>query len=307
MANNVSHGSGVAPGNKGKDTTPASVSPQNRNTVSIKTEWDSNASSHWKSYINTRTGETRRDVGEAHRKMTRNGRIVCSVCGRDFGKASGGNGGAGGGGGGGEGGGGGGGGGGAGSSISSAVYTGTDDFPITPQAMYIYCPSRKETYMFDGVIKANHTMSLKLVEEISEGEEGKFVNNAKNEPNKVTFDVIMSEVYTQRNDLTKRAKSRSESALTVLNALKRDRELLEVVTNLMTYKDMLLAGISLTQDDGTTHFGFYGQLTFQEKTELKAEGGGTDDNNSASTSRTGSATGGRTPSIWVNWLGANAI
>ena len=160
--------------------------------------------------------------------------------------------------------------------------------------------------MFDGVIKVNHTMTLKIEEEPDEKKASQYVNNAKNESNKVTFDIIMSDVYTDRNDLTKRAENRSESALTVLNALKRDRVLLDVITNLMTYKNMLLAGITLTQDDGTTHYGFYGQLVFQEKPE--GGGGGTASSNTQSTKRVQSSTSsGRTPSIWAQWLGDGFI
>ena len=221
-------------------------------------------------------------------------------------KVSGGGSGGGGGGGGGSGGGGGGGSGSASATVPTVVFTGTDDFVISPQAMYIYCKDRGETYMFDGVIKVNHTMTLKIEEEPDEKKASQYVNNAKNESNKVTFDIIMSDVYTDRNDLTKRAENRSESALTVLNALKRDRVLLDVITNLMTYKNMLLAGITLTQDDGTTHYGFYGQLVFQEKPE--GGGGGTASSNTQSTKRVQSSTSsGRTPSIWAQWLGDGFI
>ena len=221
-------------------------------------------------------------------------------------KGGGGGGGSGSGGGSGGGGSGGGGGGGTTTTVPAQIYSDDGTFPITPQAFYIFNKSKNETYMVDGVIKVSYAMTLKVEEEPNEEKAWQYINNAKNEPNKVTFDVIMSEVYTTRNDLTKHAENRSESALTVLNNVKRERVLVDVVTNLMTYSNMLLSGISLTQDDGTTHFGFYGQLTFTEK----PEGGGGDGGGAPSAEATGrksSTSNARTPSVWVSWLGANAI
>lgn len=184
---------------------------------------------------------------------------------------------------------------------SAVVYKGSDEVPITPQVCYIYDQKSGETYMFDGVLKVNHSMTLKIEEEITKDQE-KYVNNAKNEPNKVTFDVIMSDVYTSRDALTNKNQTRSVSALMVLNNLKRARNLVDVITNLMTYKDMLLSGIALTQDDTTTHFGWYGQLTFQEKFEAP----NAQDVKTEVSKAKGAATA-RTPSVWVNWIGANAI
>ena len=166
-------------------------------------------------------------------------------------------------------------------------------FKIPDQPMYIYRPDTGETYLFDGVVKASHQMSLKIEEEPTKHQEI-YVNNARNEPNKVTFDIIMSDVYTSRDALTKRTKNRSESALVVLNELKRDRVLLHVITNLMTYTDMLLSGISLTQDDGTTHFGFWGQLVFTEKPEVFADSGGGGETTQKTKSKTSSTASART-------------
>ena len=142
-------------------------------------------------------------------------------------------------------------------------WKGSEKFPIPPQACYIYDKDKKKTYMFDGVTKVAHSMTLKVEEEPKNEKKADFVNNAKNEPNKVTFDVVMSDVYTSRDDLTNTMQVRSMSALKVLNDLKRSRRKVDVITNLMTYKDMLLQSLAITQDD-TIHFGWAGQITFQE-------------------------------------------
>jgi len=277
--------------------------------------WQHDASRHWKviTYTNgrftqTAFGDHNSSGTPVHVASENKKYATCSICGRRMnciwnGNSGGSGGSGGGGGGGGEGGGGGGGGG--GSNMPASTYTGTNEFPITPQAFYIYNKSNNETYMMDGVLKVAHTMTLKLEEEPSK-EGADYVNNALNEPNKVTFDVIMSDVYTDRNALTNKDKTRSVSALIVLNEIKRSRVLVDVITNLMTYKDMLLAGLSLSQDADTTHFGWYGQLTFQEKPEGGGGGGGGEERSTEVTKHTGKSSG-CTPSVWVNWVGANFI
>jgi len=139
------------------------------------------------------------------------------------------------------------------------------NFPApNSKKFYVHDKSKKKTYRFDGVEKASHSLTLKMSEDISdEKDKDSYINNAKNEMNKIAFDVRMSDVYTDKTDLTKQKKNRSESAMYVLEDLKRTRRKVDVYTNLMIYKDMLLADMSITQDD-TSHFGWYGTLTFQE-------------------------------------------
>lgn len=173
-------------------------------------------------------------------------------------------------------------------------WKGSDKFPISPQACYIYDKDKKKTYMFDGVTKVAHSMTLKMEEEPKNEQKKDYVNNAKNEPNKVTFDVVMSDVYTSRDDLTNTMQVRSMSALNVLNDLKRSRRKVDVITNLMTYKDMLLQSLAITQDD-TIHFGWAGQITFQEF--VKATG------NTSHATGTGGQGSGKSPSLWVQWFG----
>ena len=315
-----------------------------------KISWKYSDTQHWKLTVYSNNKEMKSNYGAHNNKgtiITYNGLkyYTCSICGRRMSKvnytsvsvissqnaaktttASRSSGGSSGGGGGGGGGGGDYGGGSSGGNsmlgfrdsdaaavaagMGSTVVAGTDAFVSPPQIFYIYNKSRGETYKFDGVIKASHMMALSLTDEIPEGQESKYVNGAKNERNKVTFDVIMSEVYTDRNDLTKRRQSRSESALVVMNTLKRERVLVDVVTNLMTYNNMLLSGIALTQDDQTTHYGFFGQLTFEEKPDPVLGGGGgatATSQGSGGAKKSASSGATRTPSLLVSLFGSNFI
>ena len=157
------------------------------------------------------------------------------------------------------------------------------DFPAPPQSVAIYDPATKKSYWFDGVIKLQHTGTLKLEEDLSEKkayEKTKYVNNAKVEPDKVTLNVIMSDVYTDENDLTVTVKTgkngkktstgetRSTAAVKVLHALKDDRTKLMVITPQYIYSDMLLSGMSINQDEENP-YGWEGQLTFQKVYEQK--------------------------------------
>lgn len=156
--------------------------------------------------------------------------------------------------------------GGSGGSGSGGGSSGS--YPANRKKMfYVHDKSKGKTYRFDGVIKASHAMALKLEEDVSEAKDKEsYVNNAKNEPNQITFEVMMSDVYTDKNDLTKAKKNRSESSVAVLRELKESRRKVDVYTNLTVYKDMLLADFQITQDD-TDHFGWYGSLGFQEAYE----------------------------------------
>lgn len=189
----------------------------------------------------------------------------------------------------------------------SGIYAGSDEFPAPPQTIYVFDTDLNKTYVFDGVVKMSHDLTLKMEEEPDEKKAANFTNNARNEPNKVTIEVIMSDVYTTRNDLTNRNEVRSKSAMEVLAELKQSRRKVQVVTTLLTYNNMLLAGISVTQDDSTTHHGWQGQLTFAEcyeSAKTAASGGSTA---ATSTTKDSGITNGRTPSVWVSWVGENAI
>jgi len=158
-------------------------------------------------------------------------------------------------------------------------------FRIPPQSVCIYDQDDKKTYSFDGVLKIQHDLSLKIEEDPSKKKE-LYVNNARNEPDKVSLDVMMSDVYSGGGTLMEyiglekqKTKSlsvfkgttketRSAKAASALQALKESRHMLTVMTQHLVYKDMLLQGVTITQDDATP-FGWQGQLTFQEKYEVQ--------------------------------------
>lgn len=194
---------------------------------------------------------------------------------------------------------------GSGNSRPSAAFAGSTDFPISDQIFYIYDPSQQTFYRFDGVVKVAHSLTLETKEDIDDDDDhaSEYINNARNKPDQITFDVIMSNVYTSRDALTDKQEDRSASAMEVLAIIKRNRALVDVITNIMVYTGMLLTGIAITQDDDTTHFGWYGQLTFQEKYN-SSSGSSDDDSDSSSSTKTGSSTGtARTESVWVSWVG----
>ena len=160
---------------------------------------------------------------------------------------------------------------------------GTLKFRVPPQSVCVYDQDEKKLYTFDGVIKIQQQMSLKIEEDPSKKKE-LYVNNARNEPDKVTLDVMMSDVYGDQvsGQLivesttfdTNSAQSigsgggntRSSRAVNLLHTLKESRRMLTVVTPQYVYTDMLLQGVTVTQDDSCP-FGWQGQLTFQEKYE----------------------------------------
>ena len=77
---------------------------------------------------------------------------------------------------------------------------------------------------------------------------------------------------------------------------------MQVVTYYATYSNMLLKSISVVQDE-TNQYGWTGQVTFHEAVAAKGSGGSAGTTVSSVTD----ASGGRTPSILVQWFGANAI
>ena len=160
---------------------------------------------------------------------------------------------------------------------------------VPPQTCCIYDKDTNKVYLFDGVIKIQHQLTNKLEEEPSKNKE-MYVNNAKGEPDKVTLEVMMSDVYTGKSALDqaigmnsaqasaknhtksylKTENSRSANALAVLKALKEKRNKLAVITPQIVYTDMLIASIVSNQDE-TCPFGWSGQIVFQRAFEPKKE------------------------------------
>ena len=152
---------------------------------------------------------------------------------------------------------------------------------IPPTSCCIFDPSTGKTYVFDGVVQIQHSMSMKMEEEPQKAEQ--FVNNAKNEPDKVTLDVVMSDVHSNSSALGGSASmnaeqsaaynagkkyfgssgsSRSANALAILRELKESRKKISVVTPQYVHTDMLISSITCNQDDETP-YGWSGQIVFQ--------------------------------------------
>lgn len=178
-------------------------------------------------------------------------------------------------------------------------------FEIDPQPVYIYDTSKKKTLMFDGVLKVQHTAALKIEDDPDNVKKGKgFVNNAKNEANEVIFNVIMSPVYTTKNDLAGSSGNRSKNAYSTLLEVKVARRKVQVITTLKTYNNMLIKSIQILQDE-TNPYGWEAEIAFHEV--LTSAGKASSGSTQSSKAVDDGTTNGRTPSIWVSWVGANAI
>ena len=120
-------------------------------------------------------------------------------------------------------------------------------------AAYIEIPAYGFTYTFGGVLSVEHELTLKINTD-SESESGTdYVNGARNQPNKVTLKIMETDVG--------HSKGRAASMVQALESVKRARALCNVVTEGITYTDMLLAELHITEDE-TSQSGWSGVLTF---------------------------------------------
>ena len=171
-------------------------------------------------------------------------------------------------------------------------------FVVPPQSVAIYNQENGKIYYFDGVLKIQHTFSVKIEEE-PEKHKDEFVNNARNEPDKLSIDVMMSDVYSDGGNMTiangwdedgqetayNKVKdsiirikdvdgswTRSGNAVYVLRRMKQARTKLSIITPHYVHVNMIIANITINQDDKTP-FGWEGQIDFQHtfKTEEKKE------------------------------------
>ena len=184
------------------------------------------------------------------------------------------------------------------------------DFRISPQPIYIYDKENDKQLVLDGVIKVEHTVSLKIEDDTDNIKSGKgYVNNARQEANEVVIEGMMSSVYTSRNDLAGEKGDRLKNAFTYLEEIKSSRRLVEVVTTLLTYKRMLVKQVQVLQDE-TNPFGYSVAITLHEQIESHKKP--TDNTSTTKPDQTvGSVDsgpgGGRTPSVWYTWVGGNAL
>ena len=173
-------------------------------------------------------------------------------------------------------------------------------FRVPPQSVAVYDQDTGATYTFDGVLKNQQALSLKIEEDPSKKKE-LYINNARNEPDKVTLDIMMSDVYTGGGDIISGpGETCSGKAATVLHQLKEERHMLTVFTPQYAYTDMLLQAVTINQDENTP-FGWEGQVVFQEKYEIAMQ------KDKTSSVKSNSNAEKRTPSVWVSWVGSNAV
>ena len=187
----------------------------------------------------------------------------------------------------------------------------TLNFLAAPQAGLVMNQSNNEIYLFDGITKVNYSLTSKFDENPDSDDRARYTNGAKNEQDKIVFDVVMSDIHNLESDLTKDSggtktaeggkfledyadsiESRSARALSKLWKVKSDRNLLVVMTRQETYRDMVLSGVNIIQDENHP-YGWEGQLTFQKKVELKAENKAT-----GSSRRTGKTSGNNNSTLY---------
>ena len=182
-----------------------------------------------------------------------------------------------------------------------------EKFTVPPQSVAIYNQENGKIYYFDGVLKIQHTFSVKIEEE-PEKHKDEFVNNARNEPDKLSLEVMMSDVYTDDANMTMssgwdegsqetaynkvknsiiRLKdsdgtwTRSGNAVYVLRKMKQARTKLSIITPQYVHVDMIIANLVVNQED-TTPFGWQGQIDFQHTYKAEAK-----KNNNTSTKKDG--------------------
>ncbi|MBR2799811.1 MAG: hypothetical protein IKE04_02825 [Oscillospiraceae bacterium] len=140
-------------------------------------------------------------------------------------------------------------------------------FEIPEQPVYLYDPDTGATYFFDGVIKIEHSIQLKIEDDPSNIKNAKaYTNNARNEPDEIKIEIAMSNVYVTTGDLPGKSGDRLKNAFSVLDGLKSACRLLSVVTTLKTYTKMLIKSLTVTQAEGNAD-GWNGEITLHQLLE----------------------------------------
>lgn len=137
---------------------------------------------------------------------------------------------------------------------------------------YIYDEETGKVLYFDAIVKVQHTVALKIEDDPDKIQDGsdeygnqqkKYINNAINEADEVSFDVVMSNVHTDTGDLPGSTGDRCVNAYTVLREIKTSRRKVKVITTYATYSNMLIKAIQLLQDETNT-YGWSASITFHE-------------------------------------------
>ncbi len=142
----------------------------------------------------------------------------------------------------------------------------------TTSTAYIKVKENGKKYTFDGVVSIAHALTLKVSTDSDSSSGADYVNNARNEPDVVTLAVVASDV-----------NSAGQGQLRELAEIKEKRLLCKVVTNLRTYKNMLLTDLSVLQDENCP-CGWSGTLTFTQVGRGDSSGGRVNDNSSTPSS-----------------------
>ena len=117
---------------------------------------------------------------------------------------------------------------------------------------YLYNPSTAQVFTFSGVTSLRHNLSLKLSTETDPTAASDLITAAKNEPTKLTLSISESDT-----------SSDPAALFSSLITLKESRTLLQLITPLRTWSNLLLSDLTITRDDKTP-FGFTGTLNLQE-------------------------------------------
>ena len=169
-------------------------------------------------------------------------------------------------------------------------------FSVPPQSVAIYNQDNGKLYMFDGVTKIQHTFSVRIDEEPDKKKE-EYVNNARNQPDKLSIDFLMSDVYTDNGNMSiatawdessqqtvynkaqgtiltaqdaTGAWSRSGNAVWNLRKMKENRTKLSIITPQYVHVDMIIESLTVNQDD-TCPYGIQGQIVFQHTFKVAAQ------------------------------------
>lgn len=145
---------------------------------------------------------------------------------------------------------------------------------------YLVLKDTGEKIAFDGILSVTHALSLKTASSSDTSDGYDYVNNARNLPDVVTLEVLASDIGAS-------AEYWSAQLMRTLAAVKEQRRLLQLLTHLKSYDNMLLTDFTVVQDE-TNAFGWSGSMTFTRAEERAATAASATDDRSSTPSYTGS-------------------
>ena len=145
---------------------------------------------------------------------------------------------------------------------------------------YLVLQDTGEKIAFDGILSVTHALSLKTASSSDTSDGYDYVNNARNLPDVVTLEVLASDIGAS-------AEYWSAQLMRTLAAVKEQRRLLQLLTHLKSYDNMLLTDFTVVQDE-TNAFGWSGSMTFTRAEERAATAASATDDRSSTPSYTGS-------------------